>query len=153
MKALELTIPPPVVMFVIGVIMWLLSFLFPAFAWASTSSVAAAVIIGLAGLGISLAGIIAFKRARTTPDPRRPADASVLVTSGIYRFTRNPMYLGVLVILIAWGVLLGNVLALISAFMFVPYISRYQIQPEERLLQKKFGAAFISYKGKARRWI
>lgn len=153
MKALELTVPPPLVMLVIGLIMWLLSFLFPAFALPAISSRAGAMIIGAVGLGISMAGVITFKRARTTSDPRKPADASVLVTSGIYRYTRNPMYLGVLLVLIGWGVLLGNVLALICALVFVPYISRYQIQPEERLLQDKFGEPFVSYKAAVRRWI
>lgn len=153
MKALELAIPPPVVMLVIGLLMWLLFFLFPGFSLPAISSKAAAVGIGLTGLAISMAGVISFKRARTTSDPRNPADASVLVTSGIYRITRNPMYVGVLLVLIGWGIFLGNVLALICALIFVPYISRYQIQPEERLLQDKFGAAFIEYKAKVRRWI
>lgn len=153
MKALELTIPPPLVMLVIGLLMWLLSFIFPTLTMASISSLSGAAIIGLGGLGISMAGVITFMRAKTTSDPRKPADASTLVTSGIYRLTRNPMYLGVLLILIAWGLTLGNLLALICAFIFVPYINRYQILPEERLLEDKFGAVFTAYKAKVRRWI
>jgi protein-S-isoprenylcysteine O-methyltransferase Ste14 len=153
MKTLELTVPPPIVMLVVGFIMWLLFFLFPAFTLPSISSLAGGATIGLIGFGISMAGVLTFKRARTTSDPRKPADASVLVTSGVYRLTRNPMYLGVLLVLIGWGLLLGNVLALICAFIFVPYIHRYQIRPEERLLQDKFGAAFVAYKAKVRRWI
>lgn len=153
MKALELAIPPPVVMFALGLLMWLLSFLFPALTLPALSNLAAAIVVGLVGLGISMAGIISFKRAKTTSDPRKPAEASALVTSGIYRHTRNPMYLGVLLILIGWGLALGNLLALICAFVFVPYISRYQIQPEERLLQDKFTEAFTAYKAKVRRWI
>lgn len=153
MKALELAIPPPLVMFAIGLIMWLLSVAFPAFTLPVISSLAAAVIVGLIGLGISMAGIITFKQAKTTSDPRKPAEASTLVTSGIYCHTRNPMYLGVLLILIGWGLALGNALALIFALVFVPYINRYQIQPEERLLQGKFAEAFTAYKAKVRRWI
>lgn len=153
MKALELIIPPPIVMLVIGVIMWLLSMLFPAFPLSLTYNVATAIVIGLVGIGISMAGILDFKRARTTTDPRKPANASALVTSGIYRFSRNPMYVGILLVLIGWGVFLGNALALIGAFAFVPYISRYQIQPEERLLQDKFGAEFTEYKARVRRWL
>ncbi|MBV6271698.1 isoprenylcysteine carboxylmethyltransferase family protein [Alcaligenaceae bacterium CGII-47] len=153
MNALELTIPPPLVMLVLGLLMWLLTFTFPAFTMYSVSSVAGAVIISVIGVSVGMAGIIAFRRARTTSDPRKPADASALVTSGIYRFTRNPMYLGVLLVLIGWGLFLNNLLALICAFIFIPYISRFQIQPEERLLEGKFGPIFISYKAKVRRWI
>ncbi|HEY9280604.1 MAG TPA: isoprenylcysteine carboxylmethyltransferase family protein [Eoetvoesiella sp.] len=153
MKQLELTIPPPVVMLATGLIMWILSFLFPTLTFSSISSLTGAVVFVLLGLGISVAGVITFKRTRTTSDPRKPADASVLVTSGIYSLTRNPMYLGVLLVLIGWGLWLGNALALICAFIFVPYINRFQIQPEERLLRDKFGAAFASYEAKVRRWI
>lgn len=153
MKALELAIPPPLVMLMVGLLMWLLSFIFPTLTMASISSLSGAAIIGLGGLGISMAGVITFMRAKTTSDPRKPADASTLVTSGIYRLTRNPMYLGVLLILIAWGLTLSNLLALICAFIFVPYINRYQILPEERLLEDKFGAVFTTYKAKVRRWI
>lgn len=153
MKALELAIPPPLVMLMVGLLMWLLSFIFPTLTMASISSLSGAAIIGLGGLGISMAGVITFMRAKTTSDPRKPADASTLVTSGIYRLTRNPMYLGVLLILIAWGLTLGNLLALICAFIFVPYINRYQILPEEQLLEDKFGAVFTAYKAKVRRWI
>lgn len=153
MNTLEFAIPPPIVALLIGLIMWLLAFLFPAFALPSMTGLAGAAFIGLAGIGIGGVAVIAFNRARTTPDPRKPAAASVLVTSGIYRLTRNPMYLGVLLLLISWGMFLGNGLALICAFTFVPYITRFQIQPEERILQQKFGAAFISYKTKVRRWL
>jgi protein-S-isoprenylcysteine O-methyltransferase Ste14 len=153
MNRLELAIPPPVVMLVIGLIMWLLSRLFPALALPWGSNVTAAVVLGLAGLAISLAGIASFKRASTTVDPRQPGQASTLVTFGIYRHSRNPMYLGVLLTLIGWAVFLGNVLALATAFAFVPYMNKYQIGPEERLLQEKFGGAFSAYKAKVRRWI
>jgi protein-S-isoprenylcysteine O-methyltransferase Ste14 len=153
MKALELAIPPPLVMLVVGLIMWLLSVTFPSLAFHPAGQIWAAVVVALAGFGIATAGIIAFRRANTTFDPRNPAGTSALVTAGIYRLTRNPMYLGVLLILIGWGLFLGNILALICAFIFVPYIGRYQIQPEERLLEGKFGAAFTAYKAEVRRWI
>jgi protein-S-isoprenylcysteine O-methyltransferase Ste14 len=153
MNRLELAIPPPAVMLVIGLIMWLLSRLFPALALPWGSNVTGAFVIGLVGLTISLAGIASFKRASTTVDPRQPAKASTLVTSGIYRHSRNPMYLGILLTLIGWAVFLGNVLSLAAAFAFVPYMNRYQIEPEERLLQGKFGREFSAYKARVRRWI
>ncbi len=153
MDTLELAIPPPVVMLVIGLIMWLLAFFFPQLGMPLIGSKTIAALIALLGASISMAGVITFKRARTTVDPRKPADASVLVTSGIYRVSRNPMYLGVLFVLIGWALFLGSALALICAFLFVPYITRYQIRPEERVLQARFGDAFASYTKRVRRWI
>ncbi|KAA0911494.1 isoprenylcysteine carboxylmethyltransferase family protein [Pusillimonas sp. ANT_WB101] len=153
MDALELAVPPPVVMIVVGVLMWLLYFLFPAFTLPSISHIWITIIFVLAGLVIGMLGIINFNRAGTTSNPGKTAQVSALVTSGIYRFTRNPMYIGVLLLLIGWGVYLGNILALICAFIFVLYINRYQIRPEERLLERKFGDEYVSYKAKVRRWI
>lgn len=153
MTRLELAIPPPVVMALTGLLMWLLSWLFPLLVVPWISSATGAVGLGLAGLAIALAGVITFKRASTTIDPRQPARAATLVTFGVYRYTRNPMYLGVLIMLLGWAVFLGNLLSLAAAFLFVPYIGRYQIKPEERLLQEKFGADFVAYKTRVRRWL
>ncbi|TAL90355.1 MAG: isoprenylcysteine carboxylmethyltransferase family protein [Candidimonas sp.] len=153
MNSLELMVPPPIVMLVTALVMWLLSVFLPGFTLHALHSVTAAAIIGLAGLSLGMAGIIAFKRAQTTVDPRRPGSASTLVTSGIYRLTRNPMYLGILLVLIAWAIFLGNGLSLLFAFAFAMYIHRYQIRPEERFLQQKFGTDFASYKAKVRMWI
>lgn len=105
------------------------------------------------GLAISLLGVVNFKRARTTVDPRRPAEATTLVTSGLYRYSRNPMYLGVLLVLIGWALFLGNLVSVLFIVGFALFINRYQILPEERLLQEKFGADFMAYKARVRRWI
>lgn len=153
MDALELVVPPPVVMLVVGMLMWLLFFLFPVFTVPWLGNLWIAIIISMAGLVIGMLGVITFHRAGTTSNPGKSAQVSVLVTSGIYRLTRNPMYIGVLFLLIAWGIYLGNILALIGAFIFVLYINRYQIRPEERLLERQFGDAFVAYKAKVRRWI
>lgn len=153
MKFLELLIPPPVVMLITALIMWLLDAFFPAFTFNLISSPIAAIIVGLIGLGISVAGSISFLRAKTTLNPKKLADTSILVISGIYRFTRNPMYLGILIMLVAWGMFLGNVLSLLWTITFILYMHRYQIQPEERFLQDKFGDEFVLYKTKVRPWI
>lgn len=153
MDSLELTIPPPAVMLMTGLAMWFLYLFFPAMTLIPLRSVVGAVILGLVGLGISILGIISFRRANTTIAPGKSAEASALVTSGIYRFTRNPMYLGTFIVLIGWGVLLGNVAAIFGAFIYILYISRYQIQPEERRLQDKFGDEFIAYRAAVRRWL
>ena len=115
--------------------------------------VAAAVIIALAGGGFSLAGIISFRRAQTTVNPMKPETTSSLVCSGIYRITRNPMYVGLLVVLVAWSVFLSSAWALLGALVFVLYINRFQIAPEERALSSKFGKEYAAYKQSARRWL
>lgn len=153
MNRLELLIPPPVIMLATGVLMWVFSKLLSGFAFPWLHSGAWGATAALLGLAISLSGVAAFKHARTTVDPRRPTEATTLVTSGIYRYSRNPMYLGVLLVLIGWALFLGNLLSALLIVGFALYINRYQILPEERLLQEKFDADFIAYKDKVRRCI
>jgi len=153
MKRLELLIPPPLVTLLIGLMMWLLSEMFPALTLAWLHSIVAATATGLAGLAISLTAVVTFKRASTTLDPRHPAGTSTLISSGIYRYSRNPMYLGVLLVLVGWAIYLGNLLSILCTFVFIAYITRFQIIPEERLLQEKFEVEFLSYKSRVRRWL
>jgi len=153
MKRLELLIPPPLVMLIIGLIMWLVSEIFPTLTVAWLHSVVAAVAIALLGIAVSLTGIATFRRARTTIDPKNPAEASSLINSGIYRYSRNPMYLGVLLVLVGWVFYLGNLLSILGIFIFIAYVTRFQIIPEERLLEEKFQAKFLSYKNNVRRWL
>lgn len=110
---------------------------------------------GLAGAGVvvALLGVASFRRARTTVNPLQPAAASHLVVSGIYHRTRNPMYLGMLLVLLGWALFLSNLLAVVLATGFVPLMNRLQILPEERALTALFGSAFADYKSKVRRWL
>ncbi len=153
MKRLELLIPPPLVMLLVGLMMWVLPRMFPALTLAWLQSTMMAYFFALLGLVISLVSMVAFTRGRTTMDPKQPASASNLISTGIYRYSRNPMYLGVLLILAGWAIYLGNVLSFPGLFVFTAYITRFQIIPEERLLSQKFGVAFDSYKNKVRRWL
>lgn len=153
MKRFELLVPPPLVMLLTGLLMWALSEIFPALTLPSLRSAVGGSVIGLIGVAISLAGMITFKRVGTTLDPQRLADTTALIRSGVYRFSRNPMYLGVLFMLIGWAVYLGHLLSVLCILAFVAYITRYQIVPEERLLQEKFGGEFQAYKRRARRWL
>lgn len=106
-----------------------------------------------AGVMVALLGVASFRRARTTVNPLRPAATSRLVVSGIYRYTRNPMYLGMLLTLLGWGVWLAHVPALAVAAAFVPLMNRLQIGPEERTLAVIFGPEFITYQSTVRRWL
>jgi protein-S-isoprenylcysteine O-methyltransferase Ste14 len=149
---LELKIPPLALVVLAAALMWLGAASFPAagFRFPAQSSVAWG--LGAAGTCVCALGVIEFKRARTTVNPTKPGSASSLVRTGIYRRSRNPMYLGFLVLLIGWAVAMGNVLALVIPPAFVAYMNRFQIRPEERALTALFGDAFRDYCRDVRRW-
>ena len=113
-----------------------------------------AVLIGLASFAIMGAGISLFKRFGTTVSPLTPEESSVLVTSGIYRFTRNPMYVGMVGILIAVAVALGDAVPLlVGPTLYVLIVTRLQIIPEELMLKDIFGDEYVAYCRQTRRWI
>lgn len=153
MQSLELKIPPPAVAAVIAAAMWGGSLVVPLLEVPTLFRVPLAIAIALAGGAFSLAGILSFRHARTTINPREPEAASSLVTSGIYRVTRNPMYLGLLLILVAWAAFLSSVWMAVGPLAFFLYIGRFQIAPEERVLLKLFGTKYSAYKTRVRRWV
>ncbi len=153
MSSLELKIPPPLVGLSVGLLMWLASRAAPGFAWSTAGRTAAALLLVALGAGIVAAGVVSFVRAHTTANPLKPDAASSLVTTGIFRFTRNPMYLGLSVILLGWAVFLSNAVRLQLVPVFALYMNRFQIGPEEKALAGIFGAAFAAYQAKVRRWL
>ncbi len=153
MLTLELKIPPLAVAILTVGAMWGMYLLFPPPEVPMIFRVVAATIISMIGLGLGLAGIISFWCAKTTVNPLKPEASSALVCSGIYRFSRNPMYLGVHFVLVAWAVFLGSAWTLLGPVAFVLYINRFQILPEERVLSARFGTAYSAYAAKARRWL
>jgi len=152
-RGLELKVPPPVVGLLTAALMWLGAWTAPklGFSFQGHSYLAGGVALG--GAIVSLLGVASFRRAKTTVNPMKPESASSLVTSGIYRLTRNPMYLGFLLILLGWAAYLSNALAFALVPGFVLYINRFQIGPEERALASRFGPEFAAYKSRVRRWI
>jgi protein-S-isoprenylcysteine O-methyltransferase Ste14 len=152
-SALALKVPPPVVLIIAGTLMWLTAKVSPSLIVFFSGRVAGAIAFASFGIASALAGILQFRDARTTVNPHLPANTTTIVTRGIYRFTRNPMYLGLLLVLIAWAVYLANVAAALFLPLFVLYITRYQIQPEERCLIEKFGAPYEDYLRSVRRWL
>ncbi|MEY4764441.1 MAG: hypothetical protein RI907_1114 [Pseudomonadota bacterium] len=112
-----------------------------------------AVLCALAGAGVAMAGVVAFKRSQTTVNPFTPERASSLVASGIYRYSRNPMYLGFFLALIGWAAWLSNLLAPAVLPLFIAYMNRFQIQPEEGALRLRFGDEFQRYALQVRRWV
>ena len=153
MQALELKIPPPAVAALLAVAMWFSSRFGPSVELPLLARSIAFGVIVFAGAAMGVAGNVAFKRARTTPNPFRPQQASSLVTTGIYRYTRNPMYVGLCLVLLGWAAFLGAAFALLGPVAFVAYIARFQILPEERALSAKFGAAYSEYVAQVRRWL
>jgi protein-S-isoprenylcysteine O-methyltransferase Ste14 len=153
MKLLELKVPPLLLFLIVAAGMWgldqfvlQLSFTVP------YRFVIGAVLILLGGL-IGVAGLIEFARHKTTVHPLRPHKASKIVDTGIYRRSRNPMYLALLICLTGWGVILGNPLNLLLILLFALYIDRFQIEPEERAMIKQFGDDYLEYRKNVRRWM
>ncbi len=151
-NAVELKVPPVALVFMFGALMWLASG-YSAFTLALPWHSMFALIFCSLGSAIVLAGVFAFRQAKTTVNPLKPETTTAIVTSGIYRFTRNPMYLGFLLVLAGWGMYLSNLLAFALLPLFVWYMNRFQILPEERALGVKFSHAFAAYKCSVRRWL
>ncbi|HBX37344.1 MAG TPA: isoprenylcysteine carboxylmethyltransferase family protein [Pseudohongiella sp.] len=153
MQSLELKIPPLALVVLFAGLMWLLARLTPGFDYAVPwRQVLVATLSALAVL-IILAGVASFRRASTTVNPLNPSSSSALVVSGIYRITRNPMYLGFLLLLAAWSLMLANLAVLLLLPVFVWYMNRFQIVPEERALTSLFGNDYTTYCARVRRWI
>ena len=153
MHRLELKIPPPLVFLACAGIAWGLRALAPE--WALSRRWVPGVAIPLALLGGAVAGlaVLTFLRVGTTVHPHRPSHASVVVRRGVFGLTRNPMYLGLALLLTSFSVWLAHPLALLSVPIFVAYITRFQILPEERALLAKFGEPYAEYLKSVRRWI
>ena len=100
-----------------------------------------------------ITAVRSFKRHQTTINPLNPYQASSLVNSGIFGFTRNPMYLGMLLILMSISFMFNILGGILICLIFKIYITRFQIMPEEEAMEKIFGKDFVEYKKKVRRWI
>lgn len=112
-----------------------------------------ALLIGLAGTLVAISGVISFRKAQTTVNPLQPEKASRLVVNGVFRFSRNPMYLGMALVCIAWVIYLASPWCLFGVLAFVLFITRFQIIPEERAMRRLFGDQFARYQAETRRWI
>ena len=150
---LELRVPPPLVAGVIAVLQWLATRLLPVADFTLPAKAALAIALLASGLCLGIVALLQFRWARTTHHPMKPEEASALVVAGVYRSTRNPMYLGVLLILLAWAAWLANIAAFVLLPAFVAYLNRFQIRAEERALQARFGADYDAYRRAVRRWI
>ena len=148
---IENKIPPPVVALFFGVVMWLISS-------DPQDPISSTRILGifacwLIGTYFSVSALLLFRKAKTTVNPLQPQSATSLVVSGVFSLSRNPMYVGVAFILLAWSMYLGSSWALLGVVGFVIFINQFQIAPEERAMLALFGEEFVSYSKKVRRWL
>lgn len=153
MHVFELKVPPVALTVMFAVVMWGVSRFFSAASFPVPGGFIVAFAIAIIGGGIAVAGVHAFRRHDTTVHPMKPETTVSIVSDGIYRFTRNPMYLGLVLVLMGWATFLSNLAALLLVPAFVAYMTRFQIQPEERALLEKFGPGFAEYMAAVRRWI
>ena len=153
MWRLELRIPPLVVALGFAVAMFGAARAAPGLVYALPGNLAIALTLAALGAMAAVAGVTAFRRERTTVNPMTPDAASSIVCSGIYRVSRNPMYLGFLLALAGWAVYLSNAATAVLLPVFVLYMNHLQIKPEERALLAKFGPQFAQYMSHVRRWI
>ncbi len=153
MSWLERRIPPPLVALITAFGMWLVTLFTPAVPAAIGAGMVASAVFAVAGVLFSAAAAMAFRRAGTTIDPMRPERARLLVQDGVYRISRNPMYVGVASLLLAWAFYLAAPWALLGPVFFILFIDRFQIRPEERALQARFAEDFARYRARVRRWL
>lgn len=153
MRALELKIPPVAVLLISAFVMWLLARATPALGFVLPYAAGIATLIAVPGLVVAVEGVRTFRRHATTVNPTKPGEASSMVTEGVYRYTRNPMYLGLACCTFAWGLFLQNFAGLLFVLVFIAYMTRFQIKPEERALQELFGAEYTEFSSRVRRWI
>ena len=153
MRFLELRIPPPVVGLLVGAGMWMIAELPPIVQLPKLARLVVAAVLGASGIAVAVGGVMSFRRAKTTVNPLKPETSSALVSIGVYSFTRNPMYLGMVLVLFAWAVFLSSIWSLIGPVLFALFITRFQIIPEERALDALFGAPYAEYRKRVRRWL
>jgi protein-S-isoprenylcysteine O-methyltransferase Ste14 len=153
MKWFELRIPPlaltvAVVAALVGTAHWL-----PDWRAAWPGSTAAATVVAVVGALLAILGVYEFRRASTTVNPLTPDNASRVVKSGVFRCSRNPMYLGMALLLLALALNQSHALSFAWVAGYVAYLNRFQIRPEERALEARFGDEFRAYAKAVRRWI
>ena len=152
MRTLELRVPPVAVVVIFAAAMTVLALATPTEVRVPGRRFVAVAFV-LAGIAVAVAGLMSFRRRRTTVNPFTPERTSALVDTGIYRFSRNPMYLGFLLALLGWCVFLASWAAACLLPAFVAYMNRFQILPEERALAERFGTRFLDYSAAVRRWL
>ena len=150
---LKTKIPPPVYMLTFAGIMWLLDRYAPIAHWNTPPWTDIGWGIMVTGFLIDLSSITLFLRRKTSPNPMKPKKASKLVKTGLYRYTRNPMYLGMLILLSGWSIQLGSLSPLVFPPLLLITLTYLQIIPEEIALSEVLGKPYVAYKNSVPRWL
>lgn len=153
MKALETRIPPPVIALAFATLIWWMADYLPTIEIEYIPKVAIVSMLLAIGLVFDLSGLLIFRRARTTVNPIKLDTTSALVNTGVYKITRNPMYVGLAFVLSAWCMYLNSPISMIGVAGFIFYINAFQILPEERMLATLFGEEYLEYQSRVRRWL
>lgn len=153
MSSLELKIPPDVVWVVVAVLMWLTSRTATGLVLGESLRRTLALVLMAIGTSLIIAARVALDRAGTTWHPTEPGRTTALAASGVYRFSRNPTYLGMEIVLISWAVVLASPAATLVSVLFIAYMGRFQIRPEERTLGVSLGKEYQDYLHRVRRWL
>ncbi|ADM08971.1 hypothetical protein PB2503_04482 [Parvularcula bermudensis HTCC2503] len=153
MEALERRLPPPIWFLVMFGLMTVTALAPPDWVLDWPGQRVIAIVIAGFAIAVGAAGLVEIYRHKTTTSPTDIEDVSQLVVTGIYRFTRNPMYLGLALLLVAYAVALGDIWTILFVPVFVVIITYGQIKPEERVLAERFGGAYRDYTEKVRRWV
>lgn len=153
MKFLETKIPPPVVTALFGLAMWWISTVTSTFEINLVVQIIAIVIVLGTGFYFAFSAFRTFKRVQTTVDPIQPEKATSLVSSGVFQRSRNPMYVGLALLLTTWTIFLSAPVALVGVLGFMLYMNKFQSKPEERALEQIFGSEFEDYKSSVRQWL
>lgn len=150
---LELRVPPVVVVLVMMVAMRVCVRWSPPMPVPAHAADPLGTVLMIAGALVATAGALQFHRHETTVDPMHPDRATRLVERGVFAVSRNPMYVGFVVILIGAALALNALMALLGPLLLAVWLHRFQIQPEERFLRRQFGAAFDDYCRRVPRWL
>ncbi|WP_029066290.1 isoprenylcysteine carboxylmethyltransferase family protein [Labrenzia sp. DG1229] len=150
---MKLKVPPPLVLIVAVMLTYAAGSWFPGLTFRFPGQVVLAAIMFFLGLIPDLLALLTFIRRKTTVNPMKPGETTSLVTDGIYRLSRNPMYLGLLFLLVAASLYFSSYLSFIIIPGFVWYLTEFQIKPEEKILRETFGETYEKYLTKVRRWV
>ena len=141
-------VPPPVIFIGCALIMAYLPNLYP-----FSINVLIAYLMVLVSSAIAFFSLWQFHKSKANINPIHLEKSNVFVVNGIYRFSRNPMYLSLAGLLVGWAVYLQSAVSFLGVVLFIYLITQWQIKPEEYWLEKKFGESYLAYKKKVRRWI
>lgn len=150
---MKLKIPPPVYALIFLLVMWFFSHYLPIIQWRSSLFSLLAILFLVLGIAIDVLSVIKFIINKTTINPTKPQISNTLIINGLYAYTRNPMYLGLLLILLAFACYLSCLSAFLLLPVFMWVLTVMQIKPEEEILEKLFKEAYLNYKKRVRRWL